>query len=187
MTLPVAVAEIAGVLTFEPPVFRDNRGYLFESWHAERHTAAGVPPVFVQDNVSRSLRGVLRGLHVQEPFGQGKLIQVLDGEVFDVAVDVRVGSPTFGRWVGFTLSAENRRQLYLPPGVAHGFCVLGSDAVVTYKCTEFYRPDAQLTVAWNDTDLGITWPTQDPVVSTKDACAPRLVEIPRDRLPRWQP
>jgi dTDP-4-dehydrorhamnose 3,5-epimerase len=186
MSLGVEATPIADVTLIVPPVYGDSRGYLFEAWRADRYGAVGVPERFVQDNVSRSTRGVLRGLHLQSPYAQGKLVQVLEGEVFDVAVDVRVGSPTFGRWVGYCLSAENHRQLYIPPGLAHGFCTLSESAVLLYKCTEFYHPEAELTIAWNDPSIGITWPIQRPVLSKKDAEAPCLDRI-TSRLPVWAP
>lgn len=179
--------ELDGVLIIEPAVFADDRGFFFELWHQTRYAALGLPDTFVQDNISCSRQGILRGLHVQEPFGQGKLIQVIEGEVFDVAVDVRVGSPTFGRWVGKRISAENRLQIYIPPGFAHGFHVMSETAVFLYKCTEFYRPDTELSIAWNDPSLAIDWPRTDPILSKKDAAAPTLAEIPRDRLPKWRP
>jgi dTDP-4-dehydrorhamnose 3,5-epimerase len=176
MSVVIRDTSLAGVLVMEPRVFGDARGYLFESWQAERSAALGLPP-FVQDNVSRSERGVLRGLHVQFPHPQGKLVQVLDGEVFDVAVDVRGDSPTFGQWVGYRLSADNHRQLYLPPGMAHGFCVLSASALLTYKCTDVYHPEAELTIAWDDPDIGIDWPVAEPTLSPKDASATRLREL----------
>jgi dTDP-4-dehydrorhamnose 3,5-epimerase len=179
--------QLNAVLRIEPNVFGDARGYFFETWQRERYHAAGIPRDFVQDNVSRSQRGILRGLHLQEPFGQGKLVQVLDGEVFDVAVDVRHGSPSFGHWVGETLSSENHRQLYVPPGFAHGFCVTSPHALLSYKCTEMYHPETELSVLWNDPALGIAWPVQDPLLSKKDAAALRLADIPKERLPRYRP
>lgn len=182
----VTSTRLEGVLLIEPAVFGDVRGFFFESWHRHRYAEAGVPADFVQDNVSRSGRGTLRGLHLQQPFGQGKLVQVLEGEVFDVAVDVRVGSPTFGAWVGERLSAENHRQLYIPPGMAHGFCVMSEHALFSYKCTEVYRPDAELSIAWNDPEIGIEWPMQSPVLSARDGKAPPFSAVPRARLPRWR-
>lgn len=179
---PTALPE---VLLIEPAVFGDARGYFFETWHKKRYAEHGVPESFVQDNVSRSQRGILRGLHLQEPYAQGKLVQVLDGEVLDVAVDVRVGSNTFGRWVSERLSADNHRQLYVPPGFAHGFCVLSESALLAYKCTELYHPETELSIAWNDPELAIDWPVRDPVLSKKDAAAPPLSAIPRERLPKY--
>lgn len=176
-----------GVVLIEPAAFADERGFFLESWHRARYAEVGVPLDFVQDNVSRSQQGTLRGLHLQEPYGQGKLVQVLEGEVFDVAVDVRLGSPTFGCWVGERLSASNHRQIYIPPGFAHGFCVVSPSALFAYKCTEFYHPETEFGIAWNDPDLGITWPTTSPILSKKDAGAPTLGAIPAVRLPRWEP
>ncbi len=171
------------VLVIEPRVFGDARGSFFESWSASRYAEAGIAAAFVQDNISQSRRGVLRGLHLQHPRGQGKLVSVLAGEVFDVAVDVRGGSPRFGRWVGETLTGANRRQLWIPPGFAHGFCVLSDEAVFHYKCTDYYCPEHELTVSWNDPALAIDWPVAAPILNAKDAAAPRLADIPAARLP----
>lgn len=187
MSVRVVAAPLDGVVIMEPTVFSDERGFFLESWHESRYEALGLPKRFVQDNVSRSQRGILRGLHVQEPFGQGKLVQVFEGEVFDVAVDIRVGSPTFGRWAGDVLSGTNHRQIYVPPGFAHGFCVLSESALFAYKCTEFYHPETEFSIAWNDPDLAIDWPIAEPSLSAKDAKAARLAAIPVARLPRWQP
>jgi dTDP-4-dehydrorhamnose 3,5-epimerase len=180
----VVPTQLPSVLLIEPKVFGDARGHFFETWHRERYAESGVPREFVQDNVSRSQRGILRGLHLQEPFGQGKLVQVLDGDVFDVAVDVRVGSPSFGHWVGERLSSDNHRQLYIPPGFAHGFCVVSESALLLYKCTELYHPETEISVAWNDPALAIDWPVANPVLSQKDATAKNLADIPKERLPR---
>lgn len=179
-------APLAEVLLIEPDVFGDARGYFFETWQEKRYTELGLPAKFVQDNVSRSQKGILRGLHLQEPYGQGKLVQVLDGEVFDVAVDVRVGSATFGKWVGERLSGDNHKQLYVPPGFAHGFCVLSDSALLQYKCTDLYHPETEISVLWNDPQLAIDWPVREPVLSKKDAAAQPLSLIPRERLPRAQ-
>jgi dTDP-4-dehydrorhamnose 3,5-epimerase len=187
MGMRVTEASVPGVLIIEPAVYGDARGSFFESWHQARYAAHGMPGSFVQDNVSRSVRGTLRGLHVQEPFGQAKLVQVLEGEVFDVGVDVRSGSPTFGRWVGERLSGENARQMFIPTGWAHGFCVLSDVALLTYKCTELYHAEAEFSIAWDDPAIGIAWPVSDPILSAKDASAARLRDIPTDRLPSWQP
>lgn len=183
----VTPTALPDVLLFEPAVFGDARGYFFETWQQKRYAEHGLPENFVQDNVSRSQRGILRGLHLQEPFGQGKLVQVFDGEVLDIAVDVRVGSSTFGRWVAERLSGENHKQLYVPPGFAHGFCVLSESALLAYKCTELYHPETELSIAWNDPELAIDWPIRDPVLSKKDAAAPHLSTIARERLPRYRP
>jgi dTDP-4-dehydrorhamnose 3,5-epimerase len=181
----VRKTRLPGVVVVEPRVFGDARGYFYESFNAVRYAEVGIDLPFVQDNFSRSRRGALRGLHLQQPHPQGKLVSVLAGEVYDVAVDVRVGSPTFGQWVGERLDADSKRQLYVPPGFAHGFCVLSDDTVFHYKCTDLYHPEAELSVAWNDPDLGIDWPLQEPVLSGKDAAAPRLRDVPPERLPRY--
>jgi dTDP-4-dehydrorhamnose 3,5-epimerase len=189
MTLGLRIrpTRLATVLLIEPAVFGDTRGRFVECWHRARYVDGGLPATFVQDNVSRSAHAVLRGLHVQEPHGQGKLVQVLDGEVFDVAVDVRVGSPTFGQWVGEALSGETHRQMYIPSGFAHGFCVLSESALLMYKCTDFYHPESELGIAWSDPTLGIAWPISEPILSEKDASAKTLRDIAPDRLPRYQP
>jgi dTDP-4-dehydrorhamnose 3,5-epimerase len=183
--MQIVPTELPGVLVVEPRVFGDSRGAFWESFRAERFAAAGLPVDFPQDNVSISSRDVLRGLHLQHPHGQGKLVSVLGGEIFDVAVDVRVGSPTFARWVGVTLSLDNRRQLWIPPGFAHGFCVLSPRAVFHYKCTDVYHQASELGVAWDDPDIGVDWPLAAPLLSEKDARHPRLAEIPKDRLPTF--
>ena len=177
--------SLGGVLVIERAVFQDPRGYFFETWRADRYAQAGIPERFVQSNVSRSAEGTLRGLHVQHPHGQGKLVQVLDGEVFDVAVDVRLGSPTFGQWVGQRLSAENHLQMFIPEGFAHGFCVLTPSALVTYQCTDLYHPETEFGIAWNDPAIGISWPIDKPLLSKKDGALPLLGDVPADRLPRW--
>jgi dTDP-4-dehydrorhamnose 3,5-epimerase len=176
---------LEGVLIIERAVYQDPRGYFFETWRADRYATAGVPDRFVQANVSRSSEGTLRGLHVQHPYGQGKLIQVLDGEIFDVAVDVRRGSPTFGKWVGQRLSADNHLQMYIPAGFAHGFCVLSASALVTYQCTELYHPETEFGIAWNDPAVAIAWPVASPLLSKKDGALPLLADLPADRLPPW--
>ena len=169
--------KIAGVLIIEPDVHGDARGFFLETGQQERYAAYGLPAHFVQDNLSFSRRGVLRGLHYQDPNPQGKLVYVLQGEVFDVAVDIRRDSPTFGQWVGVTLSGENKRQFYIPPGLAHGFCVTSETALFTYKCTDYYNPRAEHGIAWNDPDIGIEWPVRDPVLSEKDRNNPLLQEF----------
>lgn len=173
------------VLAVEPRVFGDARGTFFESWSASRYAEAGIAGPFVQDNISISGRGILRGLHLQHPHGQGKLVSVLAGEVFDVAVDVRTGSPRFGKWVGEVLSEANRRQLWIPPGFAHGFCVLSGEAIFHYKCTDTYHPECELTVAWDDPAIGIAWPIADPTLNDKDRSGLRLADIARGRLPLY--
>jgi len=174
---------LTGVIIIEPKVFGDARGYFLETWNRPRYEAAGLPGGFIQDNLSLSSKGVLRGLHYQRPFAQGKLLSVLDGEIFDVAVDIRRGSPEFGRWVGVILSGANRRQLYVPPGFAHGFCVMSETALVTYKCTEVYHPEADRGVRWDDPAIGIDWPVAEPNISDKDRRAPLLSAIAAEDLP----
>lgn len=176
--------DLPGVLIIEPDVFRDPRGFFLESYHEGRYAAQGIPGPFVQDNHSYSVRGTLRGLHAQVARPQAKLVRAVEGEMYDVAVDVRVGSPTFARWVGIVLSGENLRQLYIPPGFIHGFCVLSERVHVEYKCTDFYDAGDELRVAWNDPAIGITWPIPNPVLSPKDAGAPHLAEV-QSRLPRY--
>ncbi|MBS3968002.1 MAG: dTDP-4-dehydrorhamnose 3,5-epimerase [Truepera sp.] len=184
--MKVRPTELPEVLLLEPSVFSDDRGFFLETWHQQRYAAAGLPTLFVQDNLSFSRKGTLRGLHFQHPHGQGKLVFVLQGEVFDVAVDIRGGSPTFGRWVGVTLSADNKRQLYIPEGFAHGFCVTSESALFAYKCTDFYNPQAEAGIAWDDPDLAIAWPSGNPLLSAKDRSYPRLKELPAERLPRYE-
>jgi dTDP-4-dehydrorhamnose 3,5-epimerase len=178
----VITCDIPGLLVIEPKVFGDARGFFMETWNRQRYAAAGLDWDFVQDNVSLSRRGILRGLHFQNPGGQGKLVYVLQGEVYDVAVDLRKSSPTFGRSYGLSLSAENKRQFFVPPGFAHGFAVMSETALFVYKCTSLYAPQNELTLAWNDPDLGVNWPIAAPQLSEKDARGLRLRDIPRDRL-----
>jgi dTDP-4-dehydrorhamnose 3,5-epimerase len=178
--------EIPGVLVIEPRVFGDERGYFLESWQQERYAAAGIPRGLVQDNQAYSRHGVLRGLHIQHPYAQGKLVQVLRGEVFDVAVDARPGSPWFGRWVGVLLSGENHRQFWVPAGFAHGYYVTGEDALFSYKCSDYYHPENELSVAWNDPAIGIDWPLRgEPILSAKDLAATPLAAVPTERLPAY--
>ena len=172
----VTTTSLPGVLVLEPKVFADDRGHFFESFnHAAFEQAIGGPVRFVQDNQSTSRRHVLRGLHYQEPNPQGKLVRALAGAIYDVAADIRPGSPTFGRWVGVELSAENRRQLWVPEGLAHGFLVLSESADVLYKTTDFYAPACEQCLRWDDPSLGIRWPlSAPPVLSPRDAAAPTL-------------
>jgi dTDP-4-dehydrorhamnose 3,5-epimerase len=181
VTLRFLETAIPGVVVVEPQVHRDGRGFFLETFHAEKYRAGGIDATFVQDNHSHSACGTLRGLHAQSPDAQGKLLRVIAGEIFDVAVDARRGSPTYGRFVSIVLSAENFKQVYLPPGLLHGFLVTSAEAQVEYKCTEYYRPDAEFSVAWNDPDLAIQWPVDAPILSAKDALAPRLAQV-QDRL-----
>lgn len=176
-----------GVLLIEPDVFGDARGFFMETYQEERYRKGGIKIRFVQDNLSYSLKGTLRGLHYQLPHAQAKLVQVLDGEVFDVVVDIRKGSPNFGKWISTILSGENRRQLFIPEGFAHGFCVVSPHALFTYKCSDFYDPPSERGVIWSDPDLAIPWPVEKPLLSQKDEGYPRLREIPADRLPAYAP
>lgn len=181
--MTVRETDLAGVLVIEPRRFGDARGYFAETYHADRYREAGVDAAFVQDNLSRSTRGTLRGLHAQAPpHAQAKLVQVLDGEVFDVAVDLRRDSPTFGQWHGEHLSAETGRQMYVPTGFAHGFCVVSASALFAYKCSDVYAPDTEIAVAWDDPDIGVAWPVATPLLSDKDRAAPRLAAL-ADALP----
>lgn len=183
--MKVRETELPGVVVIEPDVFPDARGFFLETFRADRYAAAGIPAAFVQDNLSFSMAGVLRGLHFQQPRAQAKLVYAVQGEIFDVAVDVRLGSPHFGRWTAARLSGENGRQIFIPRGFAHGFCVLSGTARVAYKCDAVYDAPSELSLVWNDPDIGIAWPVDSPVLSAKDAAAPRLSEIERARLPRF--
>lgn len=184
--MQVRPAELEGVLVIDPVVHGDERGFFVETYAKERYVEAGLTEEFVQDNLSLSSRGTLRGLHLQHPHGQGKLCYVLEGEVFDVAVDVRAGSPSFGKWTGVRLSSETKRQLYVPPGFAHGFCVLSERALFSYKCTDLYHRECELGIAWDDPDIGIDWPVAQPRLSDKDAHNLRLKDISVERLPRYE-
>lgn len=167
--MEVIQTDLEGVLLIKPRVFGDSRGGFFESYHASRYGESGITPTFVQDNVSLSQRSVLRGLHFQHPHGQGKLIQVLEGEIYDVAVDVRFGSPQFGRWVGTHLKSSEPQQIFIPEGFAHGFAILSEIAIFSYKCSDYYDPESEKTVIWNDPTIAIDWPVSDPILSPKDA------------------
>ena len=190
--MKITETALPGVLLIEPQVHGDHRGFFVETYHREKYRQGGLDAVFVQDNHSKSSRGTLRGLHAQSRKPQGKLVRAIEGEIFDVAVDMRRGSPTFGKWVGEILSAENFRQLYIPPDFLHGFYVVSEVAQVEYKCTDVYDPGHELGVVWNDPDIGIDWPLgatgsgqpEAPLLSAKDAEAPRLLEI-EDRLPSY--
>lgn len=173
--------DLPGVIVVEPEVHGDERGFFLETYHEQRYRDGGIGAAFVQDNHSYSTKGTLRGLHGQSPHAQGKLIRAIEGEIFDVAVDVRKGSPAFGRFFATLLSAKNFKQLYVPPGLVHGFCVVSDTAQVEYKCTAFYRPEAEFSVRWNDPEIGIDWPISDPILSAKDRDAPLLRDV-ADRL-----
>jgi dTDP-4-dehydrorhamnose 3,5-epimerase len=179
----VKETKLPGVLVLEPDVFSDERGFFLETWNSTRYEKAGIKGPFVQDNISFSKRGALRGLHFQYPQSQGKLVQVLSGEVVDVAVDIRKGSPTFGQWISEVLSGANHRQMYIPPGFAHGYCVTSETAVFSYKCTDFYNPGSEGGIIWNDPDINIDWPMEEPILSSKDADYPRLKDIRPEKLP----
>lgn len=170
-------SAIPGVMIIEPDVHADVRGFFLETYHAEKYRAAGIADVFVQDNHSRSAGATIRGLHLQLGRPQGKLIRVIEGEIFDVAVDVRRGSPTFGKWVGVMLSADNFKQCYIPKGFAHGFAVTSALAQVEYKCTDTYDAASEVGIAWDDPDIGIAWPVLDPILSDRDKRHPRLADI----------
>ena len=183
--MKVSDGGLPGLLLVEPRRFPDERGWFFESWVEQRYRDAGVGPRFVQDNVSRSRRGVVRGLHFQHPGDQGKLISVLNGAAFDVAVDVRVGSPTFGKWTAQELSADNQRQFWIPPGFAHGFQALADDTVMLYKCTDAWQPSCERTVRYDDPALAIAWPLAGMIVSAKDAAGLLLADLPKEHLPGY--
>ncbi|MEJ2703796.1 MAG: dTDP-4-dehydrorhamnose 3,5-epimerase [Sedimentisphaerales bacterium] len=184
--MKVIETKLPGVIVLEPDVYGDDRGFFLETWNRKRYEEAGIRGTFVQDNISFSRKGILRGLHFQDPQAQGKLVQVLSGQVLDVAVDIRVGSPTFGQWIGEVLSGENHKQMYVPPGFAHGYCVTGETAFFSYKCTDFYNPDAEHGIIWSDPDLHIDWPVQEPLLSPRDAGYSRLKDVPVDVLPRFE-
>lgn len=183
--MEVSATHLPGVYRVDPRVFVDQRGFFMETWQASRYAQAHIAGPFVQDNHSRSTYGTLRGLHYQLAHPQGKLVWVVQGEVFDVAVDIRRGSPTFGLWYGEILSGENHRQLYIPAGFAHGFCVLSTSADFCYKCTDFYAPGDEYGLRWDDPRLAIAWPITTPRLSEKDASYPTLDTIPRDHLPSF--
>jgi dTDP-4-dehydrorhamnose 3,5-epimerase len=182
--MKVTHAPLPGLTIIEPDVYRDSRGFFLETYHQRRYSEAGIDTVFVQDNYSRSCRDTIRGLHMQVRSPQAKLVRVVAGAIFDVAVDVRLGSPTFGRWFGVTLSSDNFTQLFIPPGFAHGFAVVSDYAEIEYKCSAFYDPADEIAVRWNDPAIGIEWPVLTPTLSARDAAASPLTEL-RDRLPRY--
>lgn len=181
--MEIEKTPIAGVQVITPKVFPDPRGYFMESYQRERFEAAGIPDHFVQDNLSYSTRGTLRGLHFQNPCQQAKLVQVIAGEIFDVAVDIRLGSTTFGHWYGLKLSSTNHRQLFIAAGLAHGFCVLSEKAHVVYKCTDYYAPEYEGGILWSDPSIGIDWPVAKPLLSEKDQAYPLLQDLPPASLP----
>jgi len=170
-------SELREVIVIEPDVLQDRRGFFLETYHVEKYRAGGIADAFVQDNHSRSAGGTIRGLHLQLQHPQGKLIRVIEGEIFDVAVDVRRGSPAFGKWVGVTLSASNFKQCFIPKGFAHGFAVVSDVAQVEYKCTDVYDPSSEIGIAWDDPAIGIVWPVSSPILSDRDRRHPRLADI----------
>jgi dTDP-4-dehydrorhamnose 3,5-epimerase len=185
--MDVIETPLPGVLVFKPRLFRDLRGYFLETHNKKRYREAGLKVEFVQDNVSGSGQGTLRGLHYQHPHSQGKLVEVLEGSVYDVAVDIRQDSPTFGQWYGITLTDEKHNQIYIPPGFAHGFYVLSKTALFSYKCSDYYSPSTEGGILWNDPDLDIQWPlTGEPILSDKDVRFGKLAHIPVETLPRME-
>lgn len=185
--MDVTETDLPGVLLIEPKIFGDDRGFFYESYNQARYRAAGIDGPFIQDNFSYSKKGVLRGLHFQNPNAQGKLVTVVKGEVFDVAVDIRRGSPSFGKWFGVTLSAQNKKQLWIPPMFAHGFLVTSEDALFCYKVTDIYNQTAECTIAWNDPDIAIDWPLiEEPTLSGKDRAGIMLKNCPIEKLPVYQ-
>lgn len=185
--MKVVTTPLAGLVIIEPTVFNDDRGEFMEVWHHEKYAGAGIASAFIQDNLSMSKKGVLRGMHFQNPGGQGKLVSVLSGDAFDVAVDLRADSPTFKQWFGVTLSGNNRTQLYIPAGFGHGFLVTGDHALFLYKATGFYRPEYEYTIRWDDPEIAIEWPGPVTLMSDKDKSAPYLRNFGIDKLPRLSP
>ncbi len=176
--MQVEQTKLEGVLLVTPQVFGDDRGFFMETYNRDKALAMGLPGEFVQDNHSKSSRGVLRGLHYQYPQWQGKLVRAVQGEIYDVALDIRAGSPTYGEWVGYYLNADNKQQLYVPAGYAHGFCVTSDTAEVVYKCTSLYAPEQEGSLLWNDPDIGIHWPIETPILYDKDVDGVRLKDLP---------
>ena len=186
MTLKFGEQSLPGVLLIEPMVFEDDRGFFMETYHLDKYSSAGLNRPFVQDNLSHSRRFTLRGLHYQLNHPQGKLVYVVTGEILDIAVDIRQRSPSFGQWTGIRLSGDNRRQLYVPEGFAHGFCVLSETADVVYKCTDLYAPGDEYGILWSDPGLAIDWAVEKPILSEKDAKNPRLTDVPASLLPVYR-
>ena len=184
--MKILPTSLPDVFIIEPQVYNDARGFFMETYHQKRYTEAGIENLFVQDNLSRSIRGTLRGLHYQVNHAQAKLIQVITGSIFDVAVDIRRGSPYFGRWTSIHLSDENKHQLFVPEGFAHGFCVLSEIADVVYKCANFYAPEDEGGILWSDPDLAIDWPVEKPLLSDKDSRLPCLADVPPEKLPSYE-
>lgn len=184
--MKITETELPGVFLIEPLIFKDGRGHFLEIYHHQRYCQDGIPETFVQANLSYSVGNVLRGLHYQLGRPQGKLVMVLRGEIFDVAVDIRRGSPTYGKWTGVTLSSDTYQQIYVPPGFMHGFCVLSAEATVVYKCTDYYDAAQERGILWNDPTLAIEWPITDPVLSPKDEQHPKLADVSWNQLPEYR-
>ena len=183
--MKIITTSIKGILIVEPKTFKDKRGFFMETYNQNRYNESGISATFVQDNLSYSLKNTLRGLHFQIKHPQAKLIQVISGEIFDVAVDLRPGSATFGKWTGVHLSDENRRQVFIPKGFAHGFCVLSEFALFYYKCSDFYAPDDEGGIIWSDPDIGIEWPVENPIISEKDKQYYKLSGLTAEQLPSF--
>jgi dTDP-4-dehydrorhamnose 3,5-epimerase len=181
----IVTTSIKGLLIIEPKIFKDNRGFFMETYNRREYEASGITDTFVQDNLSYSLKNTLRGLHFQIRHSQAKLVQTVFGEIFDVAVDLRSGSATFGRWTGVRLSDKSGRQMYIPKGFAHGFCVLSESALFSYKCSDFYAPDDEGGIIWSDQDINIKWPVEEPVISEKDKRHPKLSSLSAEQLPSF--
>lgn len=179
----IITTSIEGVVIIEPLVFKDDRGFFMETYQSKRYQKYGISRLFVQDNLSFSVQGTLRGLHFQVKHPQAKLVQVITGEIFDVAVDLRHGTPTFGKWTGAYLSDQNKRQLFIPEGFAHGFCVMSKTAHFLYKCSDFYASDDECGINWSDSDIAIDWPVKNPIISTKDKQNPNLCDLSPEQLP----
>ena len=184
--MKITKTKLPGILIIQPDIFEDPRGFFMETYHQKKYAEEGLDRSFVQDNLSYSTIDTLRGLHYQYPNAQAKLIQAIEGEIFDVAVDIRRGSPAFGQWTGVHLSGENKRQLFVPEGFAHGFCVISDTATVVYKCTDFYAPESEKGIIWSDSDIGIEWPVKEPLLSSKDSQYPCLKDIARNNLPDYR-
>lgn len=184
--MKILKTDIPGVLQISPSVFCDDRGFFLETYEKKKYRSAGIKYQFVQDNYSRSKKNVVRGLHYQHTHMQGKLVRVVYGEAFDVAVDVRIGSPTFGKYTCVTLSAKSKNQLWIPPGFAHGYCAITEYADFEYKCTDFYYPQEEISIIWNDPDINIPWPTSLPILSEKDEIGSNLKKIPTHLLPKYE-
>jgi dTDP-4-dehydrorhamnose 3,5-epimerase len=184
--MKILSSSLPEILIIEPSVFQDERGFFMETYQQRRYTEAGIESIFVQDNLSRSVHGTLRGLHYQVKHVQAKLIQVIEGTIFDVALDIRRGAPSYGQWTSIHLSADNKRQLFVPQGFAHGFCVLSESAQVVYKCTDYYAAEDEGGVLWSDPELAIDWPIETPILSDKDSRLPCLADVPLERLPLYK-